>query len=338
MGLIIKDNKVLANPILLITFNRPNHTKRVLESILSVQPQELYVFQDGAREGNEDDVEKCAEVRRVVEGLTKGADIVLHTNYSDGNLGCGPGPMTGISWFFSQVEMGIVMEDDCLPHPDFFNYCEELLLRYKDDDKVCFINSTLYNDRWQCEASYDFSHYMVTGAWAGWRRTWQGFDLDLKGLDAKAFRKHVMKLTDNRGEANWWYSIVKEIQHDERKKSYWDFQMQIHLFHNSAMTIHPQKNLVSNIGFDGAGTHTLCNYDNRGDRPVFPIMPLTHPEKQNVDKKRDAYCWAKTQSKSWLKDEINYLYESLLWSDGLGHRLLMRYKKMRGKGINSKKV
>lgn len=324
--------------VLLITFNRPEHTRRVLEVIMAAMPKSLYVYQDGAREGNENDMVKCAEVRQVVFDLTKDTDVVLHTNYADKNLGCGAGPMTGISWFFSQVEMGIVMEDDCLPHPDFFGYCEELLEKYKNDEKVCFINATLYDDRWQCGASYDFSHYMVTGAWAGWRRTWQGFDLDLKPMDAKAFRKHVLELTENRGEANWWYSIVREIQQDNNKKSYWDYQMQIHLFKNSALTIHPQRNLVSNIGFDGAGTHTLNNQDNRGDRPVFPLLPLTHPAVQVVDKERDARCWAKTQSKGWLKDNLNYVYESMLWSDGICHTLLMAYKKMRGKGINSRKV
>ena len=325
-------------PILLITFNRPGHTRRVLETIIAAQPKDLFVFQDGARKGNEGDLSKCEEVRQVVNEMTSGTGICLHTYYSSCNLGCGAGPMTGITWFFSQVEKGVVMEDDCMPHPDFFGYCKELLERYMDDERVCFINSTLYDNRWKCKASYDFSRYMVTDAWAGWRRTWQGFDLDLKTLEAKSFRRHVLQLTDNRAEANWWYSIVKEIQQDERKKSYWDFQMQIHLFRNSALTIHPQRNLVSNIGFDSEGTHTLSNYDNRGNRTVFPILPLTHPEEQIVDKKRDAYCWAKVRSQGWLKDEIDYLYQSLLWSDGFGHKLLMAYKKLRGKGINSKKV
>ena len=325
-------------PVLLITFNRPEHTRRVLEAIMAAQPKDLYVFQDGNREGKEEDLKRCADVRRVVEKLTKDKEVILHTLYSEKNLGCGAGPMTGISWFFIQVERGIVMEDDCLPHPDFFGYCEELLEKYKDDEKVLFINSTLYDDRWKCDASYDFSRYMVTGAWAGWRRTWLGFDLDLKDLDATAFRRHVLKLTGNRAEANWWFSIVKEIQQDERKKSYWDYQMQIHLFRNSALTIHPKVNLVSNIGFDGAGTHTLSNNDSRGDREVFPILPLTHPTAQVVDKDRDARCWAKAQSKGWLKDKISYLYERLLWSDGLGHIILMQYKKMRGKGINTRKV
>lgn len=329
---------MLTPPILLITFNRPVHTRRVLEAVMAVQPKDMYVFQDGAREGNADDSRKCVEVRETVEELTKGAQTALHTLYAEQNLGCGAGPVTAIDWFFKQVEKGIVMEDDCLPHPDFFGYCEELLERYKDDKKVRFINATLYDDRWKCEASYDFSHYMVTGAWAGWRRTWQGFDFDLHSLDAKKFRKRVLRLTGNRGEANWWYSIIKEIQQDKSKKSYWDYQMQIHLFDNDALTIHPQQNLVSNIGFDGNGTHTLNNYDHRGDKEVFPILPLTHPKEQIVDIKRDAYCWAMAQSKGWMKDLIDFWYESLLWSNGLGNRLLMAYKKMRGKDINSRKI
>lgn len=329
---------MLSIPILLITFNRPDHTRRVQEAILAARPKTLYVFQDGPREGNEVDLERCAEVRQVVEELSKDANVVLHSKYSNENLGCGSGPVEAISWFYDQVEMGIVMEDDCLPHPDFFCYCEELLLRYKDDEKIRFINATLYNGRWKCEASYDFSHYMVTGAWAGWRRTWQGFDFDLHSLDAKKFRKQVLHLTGNRGEANWWYSIAKEIQQDKNKKSYWDYQMQIHLFDNGALTIHPRQNLVSNIGFDGNGTHTLNNYDHRGDKEVFPILPLTHPKEQIVDIKRDAYCWAMAQSKGWMKDLVDFWYESLLWSNGLGNRLLMAYKKMRGKDINSRKI
>ena len=327
----------MTTPVLLITFNRPEHTSRVLSAIREQEPRELFVFQDGAREGNDSDLKRCASVRNIVRRLVEW-DCELHTFYSDRNLGCGAGPMTAIDWFFSQVEEGIVMEDDCLPHPDFFGYCSELLEKYRYDEKVRFINSTLYDDRWKCEASYDFSHYMVTGAWAGWKRTWKGFDLDLNSLNAKDFRSHVLHLTGNRGEANWWYAIVREIQQDDRKKSYWDFQMQIHLFKESALTIQPRVNLVSNIGFDGAGTHTLSRDDLRGNREVFPILPLTHPTSQTVDLERDARCWAKSRSQGWMKDTVYYLYQSLLWSDGPGHKLLMAYKKVRGKGINTHKV
>ena len=303
-------------PILLVTFNRPDHTRRVLTEILKQEPLSLYVSQDGAREGNENDRVKCQDVRKVVNELTDAyavgqKDFMLHTLYQEKNLGCGSGPQAGITWFFENVEQGIVMEDDCLAHPDFFPYCEELLNRYKGTE-VKFINSTLYDDRWKCDGSYGFSHYMVTGAWAAWRSTWQGFDLDLKDMSALKFAWHVYRLTGNLAEAEWWWYQVRAIQQDKNKKSYWDYQMQIHLFRQNAITIHPRVNLVSNIGFDPEGTHTLGN-DGRGNREVYPILPLSHPETVEVNPQRDMHCWAKKQSKGLLKDMLYIVYHLYAW-------------------------
>ena len=318
-------------PILLITFNRPEHTRRVLTEILKAEPQSLYVCQDGAREGNENDRIKCQEVRDVIDELTsvyakKNKFFKLHKLYQTSNLGCGPGPAAGITWFFENVEQGIVMEDDCLPHPDFFGYCEELLERYKDNQQVQFINSTLYHNHWKCEGSYGFSHYMVTGAWAAWRSTWQGFDLNLHSLNAKAFRLQVYRLTLSRTEADWWYAMVKDIQRDTEKKSYWDFQMQIHLFLHNALTIHPKVNLISNIGFDAEGTHTLAN-DGRGDRLVFPILPLVHPKEIAIaDYPQDIDCFGKTKPQKAWPWFVHHIYLEMFYSKGLLHTILMKYK------------
>ena len=103
--------KFIQTPILLITFNRPNHTRQVLEAILEARPQELYVFQDGPRIGKTLDASKCEQVRKVVDELTESNSVKLHKLFSDKNLGCGPGPMTALNWFFSQNEMGIILED-----------------------------------------------------------------------------------------------------------------------------------------------------------------------------------------------------------------------------------
>lgn len=311
-------------PILLITFNRPEHTHKVLSAIREAKPKELYVAQDGPREGNQNDVEQCLKVRQVISE-TVDWDCNLHTRFSDVNLGCGPGPMTGINWFFGQVERGVVMEDDCLPHPDFFQYCEELLERYDNDERVMYISSTLYDNKWKCEQSYDFSHYMITGAWASWARAWKGFDLDLLSLNARKFRKHCKRHLYSVVEADWWYFKVLEIQRDEEKKSYWDYQMQIHLFKNNGLTIHPRCNLISNIGFDEAGTHTLEN-DGRGNLASHSILPLAHPSAIHVNSRRDYECFAKTHSQGWIKDFISRLYKEMLYDQGLIHSLLMCYK------------
>lgn len=302
---------MLKTPILLITFNRPDHVRRVLTEIRKQKPTELYICQDGAREGNENDIQKVQEVRHVIDELVDWP-CSLHTLYQEENLGCGPGPAAGITWFFESVEMGIVMEDDCLPHPDFFGYCEELLKRYKDDERVGFINTTLYDDRWKPADSYGFSRYMVTGAWAGWRRMWQGFDLDLHDLDRHKFFVHVWKLTHNLAEAEYWYYMLRAIQRDKMKKSYWDYQMQIHIFRYSLLTIHPAKNLVSNIGFDAEGTHTLTD-DGRGNRSVNAILPLHHPHEMSVIWREDSRCWAKKSSKGFVKDLLFLIYHVYAW-------------------------
>lgn len=321
-------------PILLITFNRPNHTRKVLERIVEAKPKELYVFRDHWREDRADEQAKCEQVISVVKELTDGTGINVHYLLPETNLGCGAGPMTGISWFFDNVEQGIVMEDDCLAHPDFFPYCEELLNKFKKQEtrnekreRVAFINSTLYDDRWTkalnpdidlssyllpLTCSYGFSRYMVTGAWASYREVWQGFDLDLKDMSALKFAWHVYRLTGNLAEAEWWWYQVRAIQQDKSKKSYWDYQMQIHLFRQNALTIHPAVNLISNIGFDAEGTHTKGN-DGRGDREVYPILPLNHPENIAASPQRDMHCWAKKQSKGLLKDMLYIIYHLYAW-------------------------
>lgn len=327
-------------PILLICFNRPDHVRRVLSEIRKQQPADLYVAQDGAREGNASDAQKVLEVRAVVDELVDWP-CHLHTLYQEHNLGCGPGPAAGIDWFFHNVEMGIIMEDDCLPHPDFFGYCKELLLRYKpqpgEAPKVGFISSTLYHNRWRCSASYGFSHYMVTGAWAAWSSTWNGFDLDLDTLKPRSFYRHVKRLTGNRKEAHWWLDAVREIKSDREKKSYWDYQMQIHLFRNSLLTIHPQKNLVSNIGFDAEGTHTKGD-DGRGNKAVFPILPLTHPTSMDVNLRMDMCCFAKAWSQGFVKDVMSDIYNDMLRSKGIGHQLLVLYKKIKGSSYNNHRI
>ena len=320
---------MLQIPILLITFNRPDHVRQVLTEVRKQQPAQLFVCQDGAREGNQLDAERVQEVRNMVKELVDWP-CELHTLYQEKNLGCGPGPAAGISWFFEHVEMGIVMEDDCLPHPDFFAYCEELLTRYKDDEQVQFINATLYHDRWKCDASYGYSRYMVTGAWAGWRRTWKGFDLDMQTWHAWQFRKQVKRLTQSPTEANWWYWKLKEIQADTSKKSYWDYQMQMVLFRNEAVTIHPAKNLISNIGFDTEATHTLSN-DGRGAREVFGILPLTHPTKRIINQPMDIDCFGKTQPQSYYNDLVQFIYQYMLHSRGVLYVMLLIYKKLKGR-------
>lgn len=275
-------------PILLITFNRPEHTKRVWEEIKKQKPKQIFVFQDGAR--NDGDKVNINAVRALfVEPLDWNGE--LHTNFSDVNLGCGKGPSTAISWFFEHVEEGIIFEDDCVPHPDFFEYCKALLEKYRANPSVAFIGGTNFQDGMvRGDASYYFSagHHGTWG-WATWKRTWNDFDYYLNGVDAKSIKPMINKYFSNGIQRNYWMEIFEMVKDNRCRESCWDYQFYFSCWKHQMMAIIPNVNLVSNIGFDDSATHTLDNSNKLSNQSTESIFPLTHPKRIDQDKKADFY-------------------------------------------------
>ncbi len=275
-------------PVLLIAFNRPKHVQRVLEAILVAKPQDLYVFQDGAREGNKQDLEKCAEVRQMVVEMTTDAGIVVHEYYSEKNLGCGPGPMTALNWFFSENEMGIVLEDDAVPHPDFFPYAEELLLRYKEDEAVCAIGSMNVDAQKWGDGSYYFS--MMNRnlcAWATWRRAWQRFDLRLFSVSCRQLSNALRWYGCGVLEREYWCDRLDEVHKDGCGGCSWDMQFFMSIWLNHGKGVIPNTNLSSNIGTVGEATHSMRAGNIIDNIPTQPILPLVHPSSSEIQREAD---------------------------------------------------
>jgi len=276
-------------PILLITFNRPNHTRKVLERIVAVKPKVLYVFQDFWREDNEEDRRKYKEVRQIINDFVlKNEKCNIHTLYPDHNLGCGPGPMTALNCFFSENEMGIVLEDDAVPHPDFFGYCEELLNRYKDDESVRAIGSMHLDNRTYGDGSYYFSMMNRTFcAWATWARAWKDFDLYHRNVTQKQFNKVLKEYGCGLRMREYWCERLKEVQKDAYHNSSWDQQFWMSIWLHHGKGIMPNVNLSTNIGFDESGTHTTNPDSSGANRQTFPIMPLKHPSNEKINHESD---------------------------------------------------
>lgn len=275
-------------PVLLITFNRPNHTRKVLDAILAAQPQELYVFQDGPRVSNLSDAFKCEEVRKVVDELTESNSVKLHKLFSEKNLGCGPGPMTALNWFFSKNEMGIILEDDAVPHQDFFPYAEELLLKYKDDESVCAIGSMNVDTRKWGDGSYYFS--MMNRnlcAWATWKRAWQRFDLRLLDVSKNDLRKALRGYGCGVLEREYWCDRLEEIHKDGCRGLSWDMQFLMSIWMNQGKGIIPNVNLTTNIGTVGEATHSLGEGNIIDKVPSLPILPLKHPSSMEIKTEAD---------------------------------------------------
>lgn len=270
---------MFAIPILLICFNRPTHTSKVLEQIMKLAPKNLYVFQDHWRVDHAGEQEQCVRVKKVIEEwVAASPHTILHYQTPDCNLGCGPGPMTGINWFFSENEMGIIIEDDAVPHLDFFGYCEQLLERYKEDESVRAIGSMHLDDRTYGDGSYYFSMMNRTFcAWATWARAWKDFDLYHRNVS----RKQLDSVLKNYGCAlrmrEYWCDRLAEVQKDAYHHSSWDQQFWMSIWLHHGKGIMPNVNLCTNIGFDEYGTHTTDASSSGANRKTFPILPLQHP-------------------------------------------------------------
>lgn len=275
---------MLNTPVLLICFNRADHASQVLAKIVEAKPKDLYVFRDHWREDRPGEQEMCEEVRALIEEIgLMNKDITLHTLYPDHNLGCGPGPMTALNWFFSENEMGIILEDDAVPHPDFFGYCEQLLEKYKDDESVRAIGSMHLDDRTYGDGSYYFSMMNRTFcAWATWARAWKDFDLYHRNVTRKQFDRVLKDYGCALRMREYWCDRLAEVQKDAYHNSSWDQQFWMSIWLHHGKGIMPNVNLSTNIGFDATATHGSDPNSAGANRETFPILPLKHPTDTSI--------------------------------------------------------
>jgi len=241
-------------PVLLLVFNRPETTRAVLESIKPIKPARVFVAADGPRAGVPADAARCKAAREIATAIDWRCE--LKTLYRDANLGCGHAVASALDWFFEGVPEGIVLEDDCVPSPSFFRFCEDLLQHYEDNARVMHISGHNFQyGRKRGDASYYFSQYAHGGGWATWRRAWERFDFN---LIPEPDRKHVW-------DAAWHLSIQK----------------------NGGVAVLPNVNLVQNIGYGPDGTHTRT-MTRAALLPAHEMpFPLKHPRRIAVDPAAD---------------------------------------------------
>ena len=167
-----------SSPVLFIIYNRPETTRQTFEAIKNVQPQRLYIAADGPKTNK--DIPLCAETKEILQSINWLCDI--KTLFRENNLGCKKAVSSAISWFFDQEEMGIILEDDCLPAVDFFIFCDEMLQKYKDKDEISIISGCNFqHGKKRGDFSYYFSHLTHIWGWASWRRVWNDYSLNMDG-------------------------------------------------------------------------------------------------------------------------------------------------------------
>ena len=271
-------------PIAYIIFNRPRYTRQTFAAIRAAQPSELFLLADGPRATHPDDITLCAEVQEIVSNIDW--PCVVHRNFSPINLGLKGRVSSGLDWVFSQVERAIILEDDCLPHPDFFNFCDELLERYADDERVWVITGDNHQQgKRRGEASYFFSHYSDCWGWATWRRAWNHYEGDIAFWPQWRASQQWQGMGLDTVETKFWTDIFSRVYSNSISSS-WFYPWLGSIWHGGGITATANVNLVSNIGIGPDATHTIARAEQPG-APVSALGTLVHPANLEINREAD---------------------------------------------------
>ena len=282
---IFVPHKPLATPVLFLIYNRPNVTKKVFSEIQKAKPKRLYVAADGPRFDNIEEKKLCKDARSIINDIDW--ECETKTLIRDENLGCRKAVYEAISWFFDNEEEGIVLEDDCLPSQSFFWYCQELLDYYRNDNRIMHIGGSNFQfGKNRSPYDYYFSRYPHVWGWATWKRSWKYYK-DIDYWNSEKLKELLSTLESNPNFVKYWSKVHNKVKSGEIDT--WDDQWTFSCWNQNGLSVVPDINLISNIGFGKDATHTksftkISNIANQEIR-----FPLHHPINMVRSKKRDSF-------------------------------------------------
>lgn len=265
--------KHLNKPVVFIIFNRPEKTADVFKAIQQAKPNQLFIVADGPR--HTEDEAKCEATRKCLDNIDWPCEV--YRNYSDHNLGCRKRVETGLDWVFSHVEEAIIVEDDCLATPSFFTFCSELLDYYRLDSRIWTISGDNFqHGHWRGDGSYYFSRYPHYWGWATWKRAWKHYEKDLNSWPEVKNSGLLKGVLPNSAEYKYWRKIFDRLYSKNQPNS-WGYRWVYTCWVNHAMSVLPNSNLVSNIGFGKDSTHTYDEDSSVANLPTSEISEIIHP-------------------------------------------------------------
>lgn len=303
----------LNTPVAFIIFNRPDLTQVIFNAIRDAQPKQLFVIADGPRSSEE--LEECKKTRDIVKQVDW--DCELKTRFLEKNMG---GPYccsSGITWVFTQVETAIILEDDCLPSSSFFEFCQELLNFYKDNKEIMHITGNNFQQgQIRTKYSYYFSKYTTSWGWATWRSAWEKFDLNLNSWTDSQQKKMLNKICSSEKEVQYWTYIFNRVF--SKESVHWDYAWQYACWYHNGLTVVPEVNLVSNLGFGVHATHTKNPNSPFANLPKGEIYTLKHPNTSHINEEADKFTFdfRFNNDISLNKDKIsikNFMSKSFLY-------------------------
>lgn len=275
-------NNSIYTPVLFLIFNRLDTTKLVFERIRKASPLKLYIASDGPRDNCEGENEKVNSVREfVLKSINWNCEV--KTLFCQKNSGCGKAVSQAITWFFENEEMGIILEDDCLPSVSFFNFCQKLLKEYKDNEDIYHItgyNPLTYTNMAQ---SYYFARIPHVWGWATWRRAWKQYSFDIIDLDNFIKQKKMDAIFNRKFDR--YYFLIFFSKMEKHEIDTWDYQWTYTIMKNNGVCINPARNLITNVGFGPDATHTIIDDIKYSQQQRFEIEEIIHQNEIEINVK-----------------------------------------------------
>lgn len=270
-------------PVGILFFNRPWTLEKVFETVKKIKPAKLYLYQDGAREGNEQDLQNINCCRQIVEDIDWECEV--YKFYQEKNVGVDPSEFIAIKWVFENEEMAIFLEDDDVPSQSFYFYCRDLLFKYRYDQRfniICGLNQ-MGEYKNGGEEDYIFTSSGSITGWASWKHVVDSWDEYYTFLEDKIALKNIK---NKLGEKNFHYWLDNCKKHKKSGKAHYESIMGVAALLNNRINIAPKLNLISNIGIGENASHgtNKLNTLPKGIKRIFfqtpheLIFPLKHPK------------------------------------------------------------
>jgi hypothetical protein len=276
-------------PVLLIAWKRPDTLRKTIAAVRAAAPTRVYVSCDGPNTARLGEAEAVDQTRQTIDQEINW-DCRLEKLYSEKNLGCRYGVSKAICWFFEQESEGIILEDDCVAHSDFFSFCSALLEKYRGDESICCITGNNFqNGQQRGDTSYYFSKYPHCWGWATWRRAWDhyspNFDFWPQWKRSAAWRQLFLDARERRH----WEAVFDKVYAGQLDS--WASAWLAAVWKVGGLTATPSQNLVTNIGFGVDATHTKRRSANLSQPAVGLRRPMRHPTAKIAHSEADRYVF-----------------------------------------------
>ncbi len=291
-------------PVLFIGFNRPDVTEKTFEYVKRAKPLNLYVALDGARKDKIGERDQCKEVKKIVQNISWKCET--HYKFNETNKGAEITVSSAINWVLQNEEYVIVLEDDIIAPLSFLKFAEEMLILYKDDNRISTVTGSNFTPiPIPHNTDYFFAKYGHSWGWGTWRRAWKGFDLNVEISEENTKKEFLKNVCNNQAEVKYYQKRFKLMRKRGAGNSTWD---SISLYRNrirNSLSIIPRVNLTSNIGVCGLHANGKTEHHFRSYDQNFKV--IKHPKGITYFKRYDIYHFSKyiNKRKSILKRVFN---------------------------------